>query len=223
MASDLVPLHFETADVRMIVRDGEPWWVLNDVCSVLSIANPRNVAQRLDDYQKGVHSVDTLGGFQDLTLVNEAGIYALTLNSRKASAKEFARWVFVEVLPSIRKFGMYPPPDLDALPVNDWADGVGKPLHTRFREERLAWEERTGYSLADLPDWSKAVIIAVEAGNGGLFKRRRVEMIVRAGLDVAYILTGKRTLSPQERRAVDFLRHESDPRAIALLAMSQGD
>jgi prophage antirepressor-like protein len=98
---------FEGADVRVLNRSDEPWWVLADVCDVLSIANPRNVSAKLDEDEKGVQIVDTLGGPQETTIINESGLYSLILTSRKPAAKRFKKWVTAEVLPSIRKTGGY--------------------------------------------------------------------------------------------------------------------
>ena len=65
-------------DVRTIIRDGEPWFVATDVCRALEIANNRDALTRLDDDEKGVASTDTLGGEQNMTIVNEPGLYSLT-------------------------------------------------------------------------------------------------------------------------------------------------
>ena len=98
---------FEGTDVRVTDREGAPWWVLNDVCRVLGISNPHDAAQRLDDDEKGVGSTDTLGGTQNLNIINESGLYSLIMTSRKAAAKRFKKWVTAEVLPQIRRTGSY--------------------------------------------------------------------------------------------------------------------
>lgn len=92
---------------RIIDRNGEPWFVLSDVCGELDLANPRQAASRLDDDEKGVISMDTLGGAQLATIINESGLYSLILTSRKDGAKRFKKWVTSEVLPSIRRTGKY--------------------------------------------------------------------------------------------------------------------
>lgn len=97
-------------EVRIVDRDGNPWWVLRDVCEVLSIANPSQAAGRLDDDEKGVCQIDTLGGSQNLILINEAGLYNIVIRSDKPEAKAFRRWVTHEVLPQIRKTGGYGTP-----------------------------------------------------------------------------------------------------------------
>ncbi|MBP2302546.1 phage antirepressor [Azospirillum picis] len=98
---------FEDTTVRVLEINGTPWWVLVDVCVVLGIANPRDAAGRLDDDEKGVGITDTLGGPQEVTVINESGLYSLTLTSRKPSAKRFKKWITSEVLPAIRKTGGY--------------------------------------------------------------------------------------------------------------------
>ena len=93
--------------VRVIERDGEPWFVAKDVCICLSIANSRDAVARLDDDEKDVGKADTLGGNQDMTLISESGLYTLVMRSNKPDAKVFRKWVTAEVLPSIRKTGCY--------------------------------------------------------------------------------------------------------------------
>lgn len=97
----------QTMDVRMVMRGDEPWWVLADVCRVLEIKNSRDVVGRLDDDEKGVGQIDTPGGPQEMTIINESGLYSVILRSDKPQAKAFKRWVTHEVLPSIRKTGGY--------------------------------------------------------------------------------------------------------------------
>ncbi len=87
--------------------DAEPWFVAKDVCSILDLSNPRSSLALLDDDERGVHSVDTLGGMQQMTTVTEPGFYKLVMRSRKPEAKAFQRWVSHEVLPAIRREGGY--------------------------------------------------------------------------------------------------------------------
>ena len=93
--------------VRAMLRDGEPWFVAADVCAALEIANSRDALSRLADDEKGVGNADTLGGAQQVGIVNESGLYALIFTSRKPEAQRFRRWVTSDVLPSIRKTGAY--------------------------------------------------------------------------------------------------------------------
>lgn len=97
--------------VRVTDRDGDAWFVGNDVCKALELKNPRDAVARLDDDEKGVVTTDTLGGEQQTTIVSESGVYALIFTSRKPIAKEFRKWVTSEVLPTLRKTGHYAMPD----------------------------------------------------------------------------------------------------------------
>lgn len=108
--TSLIPFSFEQHAVRTVERDGQVWFIAADVCAVLSIKNPRDSVRHLDDDEKGVVSTDTLGGQQQMTIVNESGLYALVLRSRKPEARRFAKWVTAEVLPAIRKTGSYAVP-----------------------------------------------------------------------------------------------------------------
>ena len=93
--------------IRTLTIDGEPWFVAVDVCKALQIANSRDALTRIDDDEKGVVLTDTLGGKQEVTIVNEPGLYTLVLSSRKPEARAFKRWITHEVIPAIRKHGVY--------------------------------------------------------------------------------------------------------------------
>ena len=111
------PFQFEGRSVRIIEKDGEPWFVLVDVCRELEIANSRDAASRLDADEKGVVNTDTLGGPQDSTVISEPGLYRLVVQrrARRVDARlgekvaRFQRWVFHDVLPTIRRHGGYGP------------------------------------------------------------------------------------------------------------------
>jgi prophage antirepressor-like protein len=105
---DLIPFQYKTHEVRIdLDSQHTPWWVAADVGGVLDYANISSVLKRLDDDEKGIRSISTLGGVQELWCVNEAGLYTLILGSKKAEAKPFKRWVTHEVLPTIRATGRY--------------------------------------------------------------------------------------------------------------------
>lgn len=97
----------QTMDVRMVMQGDEPWWVLADVCRALGLERTDSVARRLDPDEKGTHLVSTPGGPQEMTIINESGLYSVILRSDKPEAKAFKRWVTHEVLPSIRRTGRY--------------------------------------------------------------------------------------------------------------------
>lgn len=94
-------------DIRTINEDGEIWFVASDVCAALDLSNVFMALSRLDDEEKGVSSIATLGGVQDVSTISESGLYSLALGSRKPEARRFKKWVTSEVLPQIRKTGSY--------------------------------------------------------------------------------------------------------------------
>ena len=99
---------FNNNQVRTTIIDGEPYFVGKDVASVLGYSNPRDaLAKHVDDEDKGVAKCDTLGGSQEMVVINESGLYSLVLSSKLETAKIFKRWVTSEVLPAIRKTGTY--------------------------------------------------------------------------------------------------------------------
>lgn len=94
-------------NVRIVMKDKEPWFVAKDVCECLAISKHRDAISRLDADERGSLKVDTLGGKQEMATVNEYGLYSLVLSSRKPEAKEFKRWITHDVIPQIRKTGQY--------------------------------------------------------------------------------------------------------------------
>jgi hypothetical protein len=114
--NQIVAFDFESHNVRVVVgQNGEPMFVASDLLSTLNL--DRKAMERLDDDEKGVSSIHTPGGQQDMTVVNESGLFNLVLGSRKSEAKRFKRWVTHDVLPSIRKTGAYAVPgSVAALP-----------------------------------------------------------------------------------------------------------
>lgn len=107
MTAAVVPFNYGETQVRVVTIDGEPWFVLADLCKVLEIRNGRDVAARLADDQKGVGQIDTPGGRQKMTIVSESGMYEVVIRSDKPEAVTFRRWITSEVLPQIRKTGGY--------------------------------------------------------------------------------------------------------------------
>lgn len=101
----------EFGAVRTVELDGEPWLVGKDVAQALGYSNPRKaLADHVDEEDKGVTKCDTLGGVQEMTIINESGLYSLVLSSKLPGAKKFRRWVTAEVLPAVRKHGAYMTP-----------------------------------------------------------------------------------------------------------------
>jgi anti-repressor protein len=98
---------YQQKQVRTVIIDGEAWFVVRDVCEVLTISNDRDALTKVDKEDVGKADTLTNGGLQKMNIVNESGLYALIFMSEKESAKSFKRWVTHEVLPSIRKTGAY--------------------------------------------------------------------------------------------------------------------
>lgn len=102
---------FEYGTIRTLQINNEPWFVAKDITDRLGFANGRKaVIDHVDEEDKGVTKCDTPGGSQNLTIINESGLYSLVLSSTLASAKKFRRWVTAEVIPEIRKTGGYQVP-----------------------------------------------------------------------------------------------------------------
>lgn len=117
--NDLTVFNYEGNDIRTVKRDGDTWWVLKDVCDALDLTNPSMIAERLDeDEQIKVDPKQYLGSRSNepITIISESGLYNVILLSRKPEAKKFKRWVTHEVLPSIRKHGVYAVDELLANP-----------------------------------------------------------------------------------------------------------
>ena len=102
--------HEEFGKVRVVMKDGEPWFVAADVCRVLGLTNPTVALASLDEDERAKFNLGRSpihGGGGDVNIVSEPGLYRLIAASRKPEAKRFQRWVYHEVLPSIRKTGSY--------------------------------------------------------------------------------------------------------------------
>lgn len=135
--------------VRTLNLNGEPWFVAADVCKALELGNPSMTVERLDDDEKGISTIDTLGGKQRMAIINEPGLYSLVLSSRKPEAKAFKRWITHEVIPSIRKHGAYMTDSLlDALEAHP--EAVPEYLN-RLRSENARNRELTRRLRLALP------------------------------------------------------------------------
>ena len=107
MSNELMPFAYEDAELRSFVVDGEPWFVAADVARILEYSTTAAMTRRLDDEDKGVRDLHTLGGVQQMTVISEPGFYAAILGSQSDRAKEVKRWLTHEVLPTLRKTGTY--------------------------------------------------------------------------------------------------------------------
>lgn len=97
-------------EIRTLVIDGEPWFVAADVAQILGYRMASDMTRRLDEDEKGTHSVRTPGGEQLATIVSESGLYAAILGSKIPTARDFKRWITHDILPQIRRAGSYNSP-----------------------------------------------------------------------------------------------------------------
>lgn len=186
--------------VRTVVRDNEPWFVAKDVCNILEIDSSQT--RRLDEDEKGLYSIQTPGGTQQMICVNEPGLYSLILGSRKKEAKQFKRWVTHEVLPSIRKHGTYMTPEtiekvlLNPDTIIKIATQLKEEQEKRKEAERIIEEQRPKVIFADAVSASKTSILVgelakllkqngIDIGQNRLFEwmRENGYLIKRKGTD----------------------------------------
>ncbi|KAA3526130.1 hypothetical protein GOZ80_14065 [Agrobacterium vitis] len=119
--SAMINFAFEENLVRVIDREGEPWFVGKDICVALGLKNHNDALSDLDSDEKGVANIDPLsksargGGAQEVVIVSEPGVYRLVFRSRKPEAERFKRWLAHEVIPQIRKTGSYQPSNPDPV------------------------------------------------------------------------------------------------------------
>lgn len=144
--NELKSFTFEDQQIRALTTEGEPWFVGKDVAEVLGYSNSRKaIADHVDSEDKGVTKCYTLGGTQQIAIINESGLYSLILSSKLPKAKEFKRWVTSEVLPTIRKHGAYMTPAKIEEVLTD-PDTIIQ-LATQLKQERegrLIAEQRIG-------------------------------------------------------------------------------
>lgn len=190
--SNVQPFDFKGNQVRILAdKKGEPWFVAKDVCNVLGITNNRDAISELDTDEKNtVVITDGIPGNPNKTIVSEAGLYRLVMKSRKPEAKEFQRWVTHEVLPSIRRHGVYATDvTIDSI-LNDPDFGIRlltdlKDERARRREaERAIEAQKPKVLFADAVATSKRSILigelakilkqnGVKTGQNRLFKQLR--------------------------------------------------
>ena len=124
----------EFGSVRVMMIDGEPWFVGKDVADALGYSAPRNaIKAHVDAEDKLTHQISASGQRRDVTLINESGLYSLILSSKLDSARQFKRWVTSEVLPSIRKTGSYVNRDERWLETRQSTKDTHKPFTSAIR------------------------------------------------------------------------------------------
>lgn len=193
----------ELGSVRTTTLNGEAFFVGKDVADILGYSNGRKaLIDHVDDEDKGVTKCDTLGGIQELTVINESGLYSLILSSKLPTAKKFKHWVTAEVLPSLRKHGAYLTSETLEKVMNDpdaWIRVLTELKNERSQKEQLLLaveESKPKVVFADAVSVSDTTILigelakllkgnGVDIGQNRLFERLRQEgyLIKRKGTD----------------------------------------
>lgn len=174
--SNLQIFNYGEVPVRTITKNGEPWWVLKDVCGILEIKNSRDAVKRLDQDEKDVGQIDTLGGKQGMTIINESGLYKVILRSDKPEAKKFTRWVTHEVLPAIRKTGIY-----SVSPYKPKASSVGEVI--KLVEMTRSMMEEQGCKPTEIAQAVKQICDQFNINLPDFFVRPK-EMTIQDAMDM---------------------------------------
>lgn len=181
MSADLVPvaepMEFRFAESALPIRgwliDDEPWFVAQDVAAALDYRDAHNLARRLDDDEKGTRPMSTPGGVQNVTTINESGLYTAILGSRIPGATDFKRWVTREVLPAIRRTGGY----------GATAALEGPELLARAVLEAQAMLAAKDERIAELEPQAQVATKLLDA-EGDLSVRDAAQSLTRAGIKV---------------------------------------
>lgn len=204
--NQIIPMFFSNMPVRLTLdSDGNPWWIAKDVCAILEINNNRKAVSKLDDDEKDVTKGYTLGGEQEMTIINESGLYALIIRSNKPQARAFRKWVTAEVLPAIRKTGHYgaaqPVVSFNEEQLRDYSREVA------ISACRIFWETvQTQYKMSRIA--AKPVSREEEAGfNRMLISGRTVAAVARAygrarSTVRKYTVELRRSLGPSAREVL---------------------
>ena len=127
--------HEKFGKVRTLIIKGRPWFVAKDIAEILGYTETaKAVRTHVDSEDKGVSKMDTPGGRQNITIINESGFYSLVLSSKMPAAKEFKHWITSDVLPTIRKYGFYATDDMLEEFLNDPDLAIG--VFSKLKEER---------------------------------------------------------------------------------------
>lgn len=182
----------EFGSVRTMKIEGEPYFVGKDIATILGYSNPRDaISKHVDAEDKGVAKCDTLGGTQELTFINESGLYSLILSSKLPTAKKFKHWVTSEVLPTIRKHGAY-------MTENTLEQALTSPdfliqLATKLKDEK---EKREALEVKVEQDKPKVLFAdAVETAHTSILVGDLAKLIKQNGVDIG------------QKRLFDYLRN----------------
>ncbi|MEA1762271.1 MULTISPECIES: BRO-N domain-containing protein [Pseudomonas syringae group] len=228
--SNVIPFRFETKEVRTLLINDQPWFVANDVSAALLYSEASAMTRHLDDDEKGLSIVQTLGGDQEMLVINESGLYSAILRSRKAEAKRFKKWVTAEVLPAIRKTGRYEEPvgrmatligqtigtdgfHMLAALVKGKVSGLPKAVQRRaiskiWSQAHAAFGVRSAADIpAELLDSARNFVAAYVVLEGEYIKRKQLDVQVdfKGSPHSRYLLS----LDDQGRQRVELLPHDT--------------
>ena len=204
LMNELQIFNYSDNQVRTVLKDGQPYFVAKDVCDILSINNSNMATARLDEDEVSQTEVtDSLGRNQMTNIVNEMGLYNLILRSDKPEAKAFKRWITHDVLPSIRKHGMYAKDELLDNP--DLLIEVA----TKLKEER-----EKNRQLADKLEQQKPLVMFAEtciASNDSILVRELAKLASKNG-----VMIGEKRLYKKLREWGLILGRKNEPSQRAM-------
>jgi len=167
---------YQDKQVRTVIKDNEPWFVAKDVCEILEIGNVTDVVSRLSEKMKATSIVSTQFGNKEANIISESGVYKLVFTSRKPEAERFTDWIATDVIPSIRKHGVYAKDELLDNP---------DLFITALQELKKEREQRKLLETKVEQDKSKVLFAdAVTASNTTILVGELAKLLKQNGIDV---------------------------------------
>lgn len=183
METDITPFAYGDQQVRVVTRDGEPWFVAADIAKALGYSIAPAMVRSLADDEKGMQIVHTPGGDQKAAIISEAGLYSAVLRSKAPGAQAFKRWVTHDVLPSIRKRGGYLTPEAAEQALTD-PDFIIR-LATALKEERTRRQAAEAQIEADAPHTRFGR--AISGTDGDLLVKQVADLITQGGRPISVV------------------------------------
>ena len=176
--------------IRTVNIDGEPWFIAKDVCDILGVQNVTQATQQLEDFERSMFNIGRQG---EANIINESGFYSLVLRSRKPIAKPFRIWVTSEVLPSIRKHGMYATPTTVEAMLNDPDTMIQVLTELKAEREHRIQLEKENASLLSDANMARDII-----KYSGLYTLKEVADLIESGrTELCTLLRLSKVLSKQ--------------------------
>lgn len=173
----------EFGTIRTTEINGEPWFVGKDVAARLGYSNTVDaISKHVDIEDRGLAKCDTLGGTQEMVIINESGLYSLVLSSKLESARKFKRWITSEVIPQIRKTGAYHTPKTYAEALRALADEAEKAealkKQNQLMQPKAEFFDAVTDSKTAIPIGDVAKILDIGIGRNKLFEFLREKNIL---------------------------------------------